>query len=226
MQQGNRNICLRKKLIWETIALPFYYSMSQLLSLSLSLSLSPYVIHCYFLSQAHSYYFFGLTLCAPVSLYSKHSQSFILYLCPSLSISLTFYHFLFLSIFFLIPHLSNSIFLSPFTSIYIVIIIFFLQFTFFISESFFSTCLPQANTRWVRSTFYPLSSKQRNWLNSATPTVHSLEKNSRTLGIEPGAAGYGSKCANNCSTLPPTPFLSQSFFDIFYLSSSHTSCPW
>ena len=60
---------------------------------------------------------------------------------------------------------------------------------------FCSAILPLVSTRWVQSTFSslcPLSSKQRRWLTSVTSTIFSSEIFLGTLGIEPGAAGYGS----------------------------------
>ena len=69
-------------------------------------------------------------------------------------------------------------------------------------EFFCSASLPLACTRWVQSTLSshcPLSSKQFNLNNIYN---FSSEKNSVKLGIEPGAAGSRSKCANHCAKLP------------------------
>ena len=70
---------------------------------------------------------------------------------------------------------------------------------------FCRTSLPLASSRCVRSTFLshcPLSSKQCRWLTSARSTNFSSEKYLGMLGIKPGAAGSGSKCANHCAMLP------------------------
>ena len=70
------------------------------------------------------------------------------------------------------------------------------------------TNLPQARIRWVRSTFSshcPLSSKQRCccWLSLASSTIiFSSEKNSGTLGIKRGVAGFGRKYENHFAMLP------------------------
>ena len=69
--------------------------------------------------------------------------------------------------------------------------------------NFFSTDLPLAETRWVRSTFSSqchISSNQCRWLTSAASINFPL-KNSGTLGIECVAGGSRSKYANHCSKL-------------------------
>ena len=63
---------------------------------------------------------------------------------------------------------------------------------YFTCSYFFSTCLPLAGTRWVRSSFSshcPLSSNQRHWLTSATSIIFPVnifgecwESNPRLLG--------------------------------------------
>ena len=67
---------------------------------------------------------------------------------------------------------------------------------------FWSTSLPRASTKWVRSTFsshYPLSSKQcLSIIDNLLP-----EDSLGTLGIKLGAAWFGSKSTNHCAMLTP-----------------------
>ena len=54
----------------------------------------------------------------------------------------------------------------------------------------------------------PLTSKQHRWWTSATWTIFS---SSKFMGIEPRAAGFGSKHANHGAILPPFPTSSGDF---------------